>query len=780
VHPEATRLKILALAAAAVALPAAVAGVALHSALFTNVGWTAAPLAAGFALLHASRRTSDPDPGAWRLLAVASFTWFAGQIFWDMDSLSIPARVPADVLWLAFAFTSAVGLARVASFGAGGRELVLESIPVVVATGALVTAVLYGDVMASDLGTVQLGTSLAYPVLYSAVPVVMAQVLLGGRIRIHRRPDVALLFLGIAAQAAAFGLWAPRLLAGTYVVGGKLDALWSAGLLLMAAGGLMHKPSGLVLRAESARRFAGALPGAMFVALLGALLAGSAAHWQLGRLIVLEVGALAVGALIGIRIAVLSRQQRRLLESERQTRLALERAADELTHVALHDSLTGLPNRALFIDRTEHALGAARRERGCTGVLFLDVDDFKQVNDVFGHSAGDALLREVGARLESALRPGDTVARFGGDEFTVLCPGLAEHRHAARVARRITRAIATPFVIGERTLHVTASVGIAFAEPDRTDVDAESLVRDADTAMYRAKASGRGEFEIFNEAVRERLVERLRIEDALRTAAARGEMRLAYQPLVRLHDHRVVGFEALVRWDSPELGEVEPSVFVPIAEQTGQIGALGGWVLRTATAEMARLRELHPELELELAVNISARQILDRSLPRQVRKALSASGLPAHALALEITESALVEDAAHVLESLNELRDLGVRLMLDDFGTGFSSLGYLKRFPVDALKIDRSFVDGLGHDPEDRAIVAAIMGVADALDLDVVAEGVETARQVSELLELGCDVAQGYRFARPTFDPAALLGGAGGRIVDGHVTATHTEPTSAA
>jgi diguanylate cyclase (GGDEF)-like protein len=463
--------------------------------------------------------------------------------------------------------------------------------------------------------------------------------------------------------------------------------------------------------------------------------------------------------LIGARVAALSRRQRELLESERRTRNALEQAADELSHVALHDPLTKLPNRSLFIDRATHALASARRTGTWTAALFLDLDDFKRVNDVFGHSAGDALLRDIAIRLCSVVRPTDTVARFGGDEFTILCPGMPSDEDAVQVAQRIIQALERPFTIGRRELQAAASVGIAFSAAGRGD--AEALVRDADTAMYRAKEHGHGRYEVFDDAVRERVTARLRIEAALRNALDNGELRLAYQPFFCLERHEVLGFEALLRWDSPKLGTVPPSEFIPIAEQSGLMQRIGAWVLDEACRQIAELRAAYPELDLGVAVNLSARQIHDPHLPSLVRGALAEHDLPGSALGLEIIESDLTEDAAGVRESLAELRRLGVHLMLDDFGTGFSSLSDLKRFPVHTLKIDGSFVAGLGRDDGDRAIVAAIMGVAKALELQVIAEGVETALQAAELVALGCTVAQGFRYAEPTYEPASTLGPAG-------------------
>jgi diguanylate cyclase (GGDEF)-like protein len=462
------------------------------------------------------------------------------------------------------------------------------------------------------------------------------------------------------------------------------------------------------------------------------------------------------GVLVAARVAALSRRQRELLASERETRNALERAADELSKVALHDPLTKLPNRSLFLDRTTHSLAAARRTGTWTAVLFLDLDDFKRVNDAFGHATGDALLRDLAIRISCVVRPSDTVSRFGGDEFTILCPGLGSEQDAVQVAERVIAELERPFLIGGRELQAAASVGIAFSSAGGGD--AEALVRDADTAMYRAKEHRRGGYEVFDDAVRARVMARLQIETALRHALDAGELALAYQPFLALEEQRVLGFEALLRWHSPQLGTVAPADFIPVAEQSGLMQRIGAWVLDDACAQIRELRLLRPELDLFVAVNLSARQIRDPHLPRIVAQALDQHGLPASALALEFTEADLLENAPGVRESLDALRSLGVRLMLDDFGTGFSSLGYLKRFPVDTLKIDRSFVAGLGVDDGDRAIVAAIMGVAKALELEVIAEGVETAEQAAELTALGCMVAQGFRYAEPSFEPAAMLG----------------------
>ncbi|HEX2039797.1 MAG TPA: EAL domain-containing protein [Acidimicrobiales bacterium] len=432
---------------------------------------------------------------------------------------------------------------------------------------------------------------------------------------------------------------------------------------------------------------------------------------------------------------------------------AIERrqAEEDIRLQSLHDALTKLPNRTLFLDRLEQAL--ARVERSPHGrvvaVLFLDLDRFKVVNDGLGHVAGDELLMEVAARLRSILRPTDTVARFGGDEFVLLLDDIESDDHAVDVAARIGEVFTVPFELSGREVKVTASIGIALTT-GRPGERAETLVRDADAAMYRAKEKGKARFEIFDDAIRMRAVRRLETEQALRRAVERGELELLYQPGVWLDSGRVAAVEALARWCHPERGPVPPAEFIPIAEETGLILPLGDWVLEQAAVLAARLQWVsEPGWVMTVAVNLSARQLGDPKLVDRVGSLLAAHGLPPRALSLEITESVLMDDAESARRTLGELKSLGVYLAVDDFGTGYSSLAYLKRFPVDALKVDKSFVDGLGREGEDGAIVRAIVTLAQTLGLDTVAEGVETAEQVERLVELGCVFAQGYHFARP-------------------------------
>jgi diguanylate cyclase (GGDEF)-like protein/PAS domain S-box-containing protein len=427
-----------------------------------------------------------------------------------------------------------------------------------------------------------------------------------------------------------------------------------------------------------------------------------------------------------------------------------KRAHERLAHQALHDPLTELPNRALFLDRLALAQARLRRRPASMAVLFADVDRFKVVNDSLGHDAGDRLLVSVARRLRDVLRPGDTLARFGGDEFAVLCEDVPAGDVAGIVERMMT-ALAEPFAVGRREVFVSLSVGIAFArDPDQRP---ESLLRDADAAMYLAKDRGRARYEVFDEAMRDQSTERLLLENALRRAPERGELRALYQPIVRLADGAMIAAEALVRWVHPERGFLEASQFVPMAEETGIIVPIGGWVLAEACRQAASW--LGNGQAPAVSVNLSARQLNRADLVDTVDAALSSSGLLPDRLWLEITESVLMEDADAAVAELERLRALGVHLSVDDFGTGYSSLAYLRRFPVDALKVDRSFVAGLGEDPEDSAIVEAVVSMAHSLGLSVVAEGVETEEQLARLRDLGCESAQGFYFAAPV--PSSAL-----------------------
>ena len=420
----------------------------------------------------------------------------------------------------------------------------------------------------------------------------------------------------------------------------------------------------------------------------------------------------------------------------------------ELERLALYDSLTGLPNRALFSDRLSHAIERRGRTHA-TAVYFVDVDRFKRINDSLGHAAGDEVLREVAARIQRMLRPDDTVARFGGDEFTVLCESVGGVLEAVGVADRLQREIAQPLRAGGADLRLSASIGIALAEPGE-DADCSRLVEDADAAMYRAKERGGARTELFDVAMRERAVDALSIEQELQAALERGELRLFYQPLVSLDTGDMVGAAALIRWEHPERGLLSPDKFLPVAEESGLIVQVGAWAVGEACR---RLRDWDRRnggpSAFGLAVNLSARELTHPDVVPTVLTAVRRAALDPSRLTIEVTESTAMADRDTGFRALRELSDAGIRIAIDDFGTGYASLDHLREMPADILKIDRSFVAGMAANSPDSALVAAAIAMGRALEMEVIAEGIETREQVADLRELGCPLGQGYLFARP-------------------------------
>jgi Amt family ammonium transporter len=424
-----------------------------------------------------------------------------------------------------------------------------------------------------------------------------------------------------------------------------------------------------------------------------------------------------------------------------------------LSHLAFHDALTGLPNRSRFLERLNEALNRAARNHGPVIILFLDLDRFKVLNDSFGHGAGDGVLLQVGRRLADSLRLGDLIARFGGDEFVVLPAAGANPEDAGLIAERLLTVLETPFEVDGRETFLGGSIGIAVTGP--TITTAEQLLRAADIALYEAKGAGRGQWALYDDVVGERARRRLELESDLRHALVRGDFELHYQPLIDLASDVLYGFEALLRWRHPERGLVSPAEFLPVAEETGLIEPIGEWVLAEACRQAAQWQALRPERPLVMSVNVSPRQVHGPAFGHALWRVLSETGLAPHRLKLEVTEAALAIDDAITVAFLHAARALGVQVALDDFGTGYSSLGRLHTLPLDVLKIDRSFIARLGHDPQAEAIVRAVVMLGHELGLSVTAEGIETEEQRRRVFALGCDRGQGYLFARPLTAEAA-------------------------
>lgn len=435
----------------------------------------------------------------------------------------------------------------------------------------------------------------------------------------------------------------------------------------------------------------------------------------------------------------------------RSIRYAIERnrAEQQLLHNAFHDSLTGLPNRALFGDRLDMALaGAQRRPAGKFAVLFFDLDRFKNINDSLGHSMGDRLLAALARRLETIVRPGDTVARIGGDEFAILVNDMNDVSHGIQVAERILKGFEDPFMIEGNEVFVSASIGIAVHDTNTTDPDA--MLRDADIAMYRAKAAGKGRYEIFDPQMHASAVALLKIETDLRGAVDRGEFVMHYQPIVTLKDRKIKGFEGLVRWQHPIRGLVAPANFITVAEETGLIIPLGWWVMEQSCRQVRDWQLRYPmNPPIFISVNVSGRLFVDNNVVEGILDILGRTGLPPESLRLEVTENVILEHSEAVMVKMQQLRAMGVQLSIDDFGTGYSSLSYLQRFQYDTLKIDRSFVSGMEPGTDSQAIVETILSLASNLGIGVIAEGIETAEQMIKLRDLDCPQGQGFWFARP-------------------------------
>jgi diguanylate cyclase (GGDEF)-like protein len=523
-------------------------------------------------------------------------------------------------------------------------------------------------------------------------------------------PGARLVF---AAAEPALALLAALPLAAAYVVWSGRGAAASIGTPLLCAGLAVHGVERLAARLPAQGAALGTASGWLD-------LAGTAALWAAG---------------LGMAL--------RALEQQRDEALV---TAATLERQAFHDPVTGLPNRQLFFDRLRLAVLQAERDGTRLAVVLVDLDRFKVINDSLGHTRGEELLRAVAQRIQGLVRESDTLARLGGDEFVLLLPRLAQPADAARIAVKLVEGLRLPFGSGSQEQFVTASVGASVFPDDAAD--AEALVKNADVAMYRAKEHGRDTYQLYDAAMNPRAAERLALENGLRTALGRGQLVLHYQPLVDTASGRIHGSEALLRWQHPERGLLYPRDFMELAELTGVITSIGAWALETACAQ-TRLWQDAFQPQLFVAVNLSARQFLQPGLAEQVKRGLARSGLEGRFLELEITESLAMQKADATIDTLRELKELGVRISIDDFGTGYSSLSYLKRFPIDTLKIDRTFVSEIHADPGDAAIATTVIAMARSLGLRVVAEGVEREEQVWFLQAHRCDQVQGFLFSRP-------------------------------
>jgi len=423
---------------------------------------------------------------------------------------------------------------------------------------------------------------------------------------------------------------------------------------------------------------------------------------------------------------------------------ASKEAEQRILHLASHDTLTGLPNRDLLQDRIHQSIAQAQRGNHPAALLFIDLDHFKHINDSLGHDMGDLLLKEVAQRLVTSVRSEDTVARQGGDEFIVLLPSMSDAQDAGILAQKLLADLMAPYQIRGKELHITASIGIAVFPDDGEDV--ESLLRNSDIAMYHAKAAGRNNYQFFTQKMNQLAAERLALSTDLRHALSRGEMLLHYQPIIDIGSGKLAGIETLLRWQHPEHGLISPLKFIPLAEETGLIMPIGEWVLESACAQLKAWHNQGYDVP-RLAINLSAKQFRQKSLAQSIARILREAGVAADNIELEMTESLLMEDTDEVAENLKQLGNMGLGIAIDDFGTGYSSLSYLKRFTISTLKIDRSFVMDIATNPDDAAIVTAIIALAHSLQMKVVAEGVEAATQLDFLRQYGCDRYQGNYFS---------------------------------
>ncbi len=724
--------------------------------IISNLGQCAAPALAAVGCAFASRRAITERQGlGWKLLAGSALSWCLGQVVWtyyEISGAAAPFPSLADV-----GFLVAVPLALAAVWTMSVRSttsswLVAVLDALIIAGGLL--AISWPLVLgpswddAASSSTFSFALTLAYPV---GDLVVVSAVLLAIMRTDRNRDAVPLLpiAMGLIVLGVADSIFVWTTLQGTEQNVSVADVGWTAGYLILLLAAVRYPLPVASGRAElhvapSLRRAALPLTVVSAAWLVQMVLVVTDHHEDqfLTVLMMLTV------TLVLVRFLMTMRENQELTESLEDKIGQLTAREQQLSHQALHDPLTGLANRRLFSDRVEHALNRSRRTGDLSAVLFIDLDDFKTVNDSLGHAAGDRLLASVAARMSGCVRPGDTVARLGGDEFGILLEEMEGPKHASHVARRILESLDVAFPLDGRQVFTRASVGVAVADSTSGYVGAD-LLSDADVALYAAKGSGKSTFREFERTMRVTAIERLELGQDLRQALYQDQFFCHYQPIVDLVTGRVVALEALLRWDHPHRGLVGPNSFIELAEETGMIGEIGMAVLQMSCWQTANWRaegKVPPGLELH--VNLSGRQLEDPYLVEKVKRVLASTGFPGSLLVLEITESVAVETGAAHLDLLEQLKGLGIRFAIDDFGTGYSSLNYLRALPVDVLKIDRAFAQ-TENGQTDTVLLEAIVRLGHSLGIDMIAEGIEHEEQAITLKRLGCRRAQGFLFHRP-------------------------------
>ncbi len=673
---------------------------------------------------------------AWRVLSLASLVYFAGDVTWSGYELAGASPYPslADAFYLAFYPLMLWGLLSfpVARRGGDHVRLALDLAVVVIGASAVVVYVVLGpNAVAGGSSALQTAFSIAYPVGDMVLLIGLAWVLLRQSIPSARR---ALAFMagGLLLYVAGDLVYGYMTLHSGYQSGDRVDLLYMAALGFVAVAATAQEPVARPQRLAQGptREQIGWLPYTAVAVGFAVLLVSQRDHAFFPDLTLILI-AIVLAALVAARQFF---AQRDLLGAQGMLR-----------HQALHDALTGLPNRTLVLDRAEQVLARARRQSTPVAALYIDIDGFKHVNDSFGHAAGDELLKAVAARLKGVVRDGDTVGRIGGDEFVVVLDSPTLDAGPELVLERILEVLRQPVAVsqlGERSLVVTASIGLAMGQR----ASADQLLRDADLALYEAKATGKDRYVLFESAMQTVAQDRLLLEMDLREALERDELFLQYQPTFDLQSRAIFGVEALIRWRHPRRGVVAPDEFIPIAEQTGLIVPIGHWVLREACRQAASWHRAGHAVGI--AVNVSPRQLERDDFIDDVREALAETGLDAAMLTLEITETTLMR-APDTAARLQRLKDLGLRLAIDDFGTGYSSLAYLRQFPVDALKIDRSFISGNAGSTESVALIHTLVQLGKSLGLQTLGEGIEDHEQLRRLQDEHCDLGQGFLLARP-------------------------------